>query len=308
MTCRAVPQPAVRSCIERLVTQSFVCTEIDDRLIKEGKSNRSLEKLGLEIGRLIKRRGKEKKWGWSAVKPLPSAKRYRLILEAIQDYIIDKNLRPGDRLPTEMELVELLQVSRASVREALKSLEVLGVIETRAGEGTFVRSFNCDPIIQYLPYSMLFDRDDLVEIMEIRTALELANIEKAVANMTKAHLAKMRKVLDEMQTAVETNDIRAYVNADGKLHRIIYEPVSNSLLLKLLDIFWKLIKNAKDFNDLTDPDMEASYQRHLRIYDAITLKDSELVKKLLREHFRFSEERIKSTQLPTSEAADAGDS
>ncbi|NPV54465.1 MAG: FadR family transcriptional regulator [Firmicutes bacterium] len=226
------------------------------------------------------------------MKPIPSAKRFRLVMQAIQDFIIEKELQPGDRLPTEMELSTALQVSRPSVREALKSLEVLGVIEIKAGDGMFVRSFSYDPIIEHLPYNMMFDRDDLDEVMDIRVTLELGYIAKAVEQITEKDLKQLGSLLSDMEQAVKDADMRAYVKADGEFHRVLYEPVGNNLLLKLLDIFWKLLQNAHDFAELADPDLEQSYDRHRKIYNAVANRDSKKAYMLLRDHFRFTQEHI----------------
>lgn len=228
------------------------------------------------------------------MKPIPTNKRYRLVIEAIRKYIIDQRLRPGDRLPTESELAEALQVGRSSIREAIKSLEVLGVIETRAGEGMFVRSFNYDSILENLPYSILFDRDDLEEILDIRISLELSNLKKVIENITEDNLKQIKNNLDKMREAVIHQDVRKYVEADEEFHRLLFLPVGNKLLIKLLDIFWGLLKNAKDFSDLAEPDLEAGYNRHLKIYNALLSKDYELLYKLTKDHYKFSEARIGS--------------
>jgi len=229
-----------------------------------------------------------------AMKPIPTNKRYRLVIEAIQKYIIEQGLRPGDRLPTENELAEALQVGRSSIREAVKGLEVLGVIETKAGEGMFVRSFNCDPILENLPYSMLFDRDDLEEILDIRISLELFNLKKVITNISEEQLKNLKSTIDIMKKASETEDIRAFVEADEKFHRTMFLPVGNKLLIKLLNIFWSLLENARDFNDLADPDLEAGYNKHLKIYNALASKDYDLLYKLTEDHYIASKLHIGS--------------
>jgi DNA-binding FadR family transcriptional regulator len=227
-----------------------------------------------------------------AMKPISISKRYRLVIEAIQNYIIDHGLQPGDRLPTENELAIALQVGRSSIREAVKSLEVLGVIETRVGEGMFVRSFNCDSILDNLPYSMLFDRDDLEEILDIRIALELYHIDKAVMNMSEENLNSIKNVLKEMNKAVKEQNKHKFVEADKKFHSLLYAPINNNLLIKLITIFWDLLANAEDFNKISEPNIDLSYKRHLNIYKAIESKKCYLLTELLTEHFEITRRRI----------------
>ncbi|HZQ05535.1 MAG TPA: GntR family transcriptional regulator, partial [Anaerolineae bacterium] len=81
---------------------------------------------------------------------------YQTVQEEIKNYIIENELRAGDPLPTEGELARQLDISRNSVREAVKSLEALGILEARSGSGLFVRNFNFDSILDNLPYGIMF--------------------------------------------------------------------------------------------------------------------------------------------------------
>ena len=83
------------------------------------------------------------------LKALESGTRYKIIFKQIKDFILQK-VHPGDKLPPEKEIAAQLGVSRPAAREVLKSLEVLGIIQIKRGEGTFVRSFNFDPILHNL--------------------------------------------------------------------------------------------------------------------------------------------------------------
>lgn len=231
------------------------------------------------------------------MKAIKTNKRYKLVIQAIQNYIIENDLEAGDRLPTENELAEKLQVGRSSVREAVKSLEVLGVIETKAGEGMFVRSFNFLPILENLPYSMMFDRDDLSEVLDIRITLELANLKKVIENIDEAHLKKIKVVLEKMKLARINNDIVSFVEADERFHQLLFEPVHNELLKKLLGIFWSLLENAQDFNKLADPDLQAGYKKHKSIYLALSERNHDKLYKLMEKHYRASKKHIAAEHL-----------
>ena len=223
---------------------------------------------------------------------IPKNKRYQLIIKAIRDYIIDQGLSPGDRLPTESKLTEILQVGRSSIREAVKSLEITGVIETKAGEGMFVRSFNCDSVLENLPYNMLFDRDNLEDILDIRMSLELYHIEKALLGMSEKNLNNLKLALEEMNRAVKKQNRYMFIKADKKFHSLLYVPIKNNILIKILEIFWDLLAKAGDFNKLTDPNLTLSYKRHFNIYKAIESKDCYLVTELLIKHFEITRKRI----------------
>jgi len=143
---------------------------------------------------------------------------------------------------------------------------------------------------------MLFDRDDLEEILDIPISLELFNLQRVINNITEEHLNNMKASLDQMKAALKTKDIRLFVEADEQFHQSLFLPVGNKLLLKLLNIFWSLLANAKDFNDLADPDLEAGYHKHLKIYEALASKDYELLYQRTNEHYKSTEERISKIQ------------
>lgn len=231
------------------------------------------------------------------MKAIKTNKRYKLVIQAIQNYIIENKLEAGDRLPTENELAEKLQVGRSSVREAVKSLEVLGVIETKAGEGMFVKSFNFIPILENLPYSMMFDRDDLSEVLEVRITLELANLKKVIENIEEPHLKKIEKEVEKMKKARKSHDLVAFVEADARFHQLLFEPTNNQLLKKLLLIFWKLLENAQDFSRLADPDLEAGYKKHLALYQALAEKNHDKLYKLMKKHYQATKKHIAAKEL-----------
>lgn len=104
--------------------------------------------------------------------------RYILVQEELKRYILANNLKPGDHLPTEQDLVQQLGISRTSLREALKSLQALGLIDAKPGEGMVVRAFNFDAVLGNLSYGMIFEKTELMDLLEIRETLELKFLDK----------------------------------------------------------------------------------------------------------------------------------
>src|SRR5579884_1011800 len=96
------------------------------------------------------------------------------IQRQLKQYILDRGLQPGARLPTEEQISREIGVSRNVVREALRGLESIGMIEARHGEGRFVREFNFDAILDNLAYAVYFDRHSYDDLMEVRGELEIA--------------------------------------------------------------------------------------------------------------------------------------
>src|SRR5215216_4834257 len=118
-----------------------------------------------------------------AMRPLEDLNRIDLIESRIKEYILKNQLRPGDKLPTEEQLATALQVGRTAVRETFRRLEALGIVESYQGFGRVVREFNFDPILNGLYYGLVFRRDSIIQVLEIRRALDDYFIRDAIQNM-----------------------------------------------------------------------------------------------------------------------------
>jgi len=120
------------------------------------------------------------------IKPIDVPTMHEELQDRLKEYILANKLQAGDPLPTEAQLADQLGVSRAAVREGLRSLESLGMIYSRRGEGRYVRGFNLDPILENLHYSLLFDTEDAREMIEVREQLEIGFIGAAIAALQPA--------------------------------------------------------------------------------------------------------------------------
>jgi DNA-binding FadR family transcriptional regulator len=201
----------------------------------------------------------------------------------IKQYIIENKLKPGDALPTEAELVEQLDVSRGVVREGLRSLESLGVITSRQGEGRFVASFTMDPIMRNLGYSMLSDLKDVRDILEIRERLEISFMGDVIEAMDQATLERLRAIVADMRARATVG--QAIMRWDLEFHRNMFSVVGNPLLLKLLDVFWQVYRSlcGESLAILDDPMTEID--KHEAVLAAVEARDAELARRRLAEHF-----------------------
>ncbi len=210
----------------------------------------------------------------------------QFIKQQIKRYIIEANLRVGDRLPTEDELARLLGASRTAVREALSGLEALGIIEVRHGSGRYVREFNFSAILDNLAYSMLFEVHTFEEILDIRQALEIYFLPRAIAGLSASRLAEMSVLLKTMeeQGAGGVWDVRL-MELDMAFHRALYAEAGNDLLLKLLDIFWTVHKDLKSRDPYVTRDVPRYLQQHRVLLEAIARRDVKLAQERLVAHF-----------------------
>ncbi|HEX2910531.1 MAG TPA: FadR/GntR family transcriptional regulator [Chloroflexia bacterium] len=219
---------------------------------------------------------------------------YRAVQESIKSYITENNLLPGSALPPENELARQLGVSRNSVREAAKALESVGILETRHGSGLFVREFSFDPLLENLPYGMYSDLRQLEDLLQVRRVLELGMIDMAIESISAAQLAEMEKQLDQMRQRAEKEE--AFPEEDRAFHRKIYEATGNSVLLKLLDVFWLAFHNAALEAVVHNTSPKQTYLDHAAILKAIKAKDVAQVRKAIDKHYGALEERIKASK------------
>jgi len=224
-----------------------------------------------------------------ALKPKPLL--HHEIQREIKEYIIRHSLRAGDPLPSEGELAQQLDASRNSVREAVKALEGLGIVEARAGAGLFVSEFSFDSILSNLPYAILFDLKQLTDLLEIRLHLEHGMGERVVEQRTTSQLAELREVLEAMEQEARAG--RYSAEADRDFHRLLYVNLDNPILTWIIDVFWDAFNQAREGSTITDPlDPVETYQAHLEIFEALESGDVDDYRGAISHHYEGIKSRI----------------
>ena len=211
------------------------------------------------------------------------------IREYIKDYILKQKLKPGDALPPEPQLMEELGVGRSSVREAVKWLQSLGIVEIRRGNGLYVRNVNFDPVLESLSYNMRFDPNMFAEVFQLRVWLESAAIENAVARISEESIETLEGILEEWAERIESG--KAYADLDEEFHRVIFDSVSNQTLVKLFHVFWVAFESV-DIDQIRSVDDRLILPQHERILAAIKAGDGVLARQRLIEHFDAIQGRI----------------
>lgn len=242
-----------------------------------------------------------------SAKPIVPLKRppliYREVQDAIRQYIIDNQLQAGDALPAEGDLARQLGVSRNSVREAVRSLESLGVIETKRGDGLYVSDFSFDPILDNLEYGLLSNLTQLSDLLQVRRVLETGMIETAMQQMTPDIKAEIAATVDAMGEHARANE--PFVNEDRAFHRLLFEPIGNTVLVRLLDIFWKGFNKASQYAEISDTDPLMTHRAHQAIVDAIMADDAARARVALDDHYTGLERRLERARQQTRTDEDA---
>ena len=222
-------------------------------------------------------------------KPLRGPALSQGIRRLMQEYILRNHLQAGDLLPPESYWTETFGVGRSSVREAIKVLQALGVVEIRHGNGIYVRAVNFDPILESFSYQMRFRPQMFAEIFHVRVWLESAAIEEAVRTISDEEVSALAEVLSEWRRRIDTGE--SHVELDEAFHSILYQPLHNSTLLGLFRAFWNVFQTL-DIDAIRNGDPELGLAEHERLFAAIRERDTALARQRLIEHFAHAQGRI----------------
>ena len=201
----------------------------------------------------------------------------------IKDMILSGELRPGDRLPPEKELSDHLGLSRSSLREAIKALEVLRVLSVRRGDGTFVTSLEPRLLLEAMTFVVdLHDNNSILEMFAVRRILEPAAASIAAHHLGVEGIAELRAQLASVD---ETSDVETLVEHDTRFHATIVEAADNSYLATLISSLSGHTARARIWRGITQQGSAArTLAEHTAIVDALERGDSRLAEVLTASH------------------------
>ena len=221
------------------------------------------------------------------------------VQDSLKQYIEANQLKAGDPLPPETFLAQQLGVGRNSMREAIKALESLGILETRRGIGVFVKEFSFKPLLDNLAYGLQDSLRDVEELREIRRVLETGLIGKTIEMIDEADLAALRDVTARMKVRAERQE--SFAEEDQQFHQLLFRCQNNHMLSALIDIFWTAFNKASNFNDLDNPEPLDTWRDHHEIVEAVARKDVEQARKRLDDHYRGIQQVIaRNRQEPST--------
>jgi GntR family transcriptional repressor for pyruvate dehydrogenase complex len=224
------------------------------------------------------------------VRQVRKTKVYHEIVDQIQELIAAGRIKPGDRLPPERELAELFKASRNSVRDAIRVLEQMGLIESRQGDGTYVRSVSAEELAEPLALMLLQSRTQMRELWEVRRVLEPALAGFAAARITDEELDELDMVLETQRRKVEAGFIP--LEEDTAFHNGIAEAARNTVMLRALDTLVDLLRQSRE-RSLQQHDRPAySLAGHRRILAALHRRDPEGARSEMLRHLHDIEERV----------------
>lgn len=205
----------------------------------------------------------------------------------IKGLILERRLAPGDALPTETELMDLFEAGRVSVREALKSLQAVNVVEIRRGYGTFVGSLSLSPFAEGLAFRAAVrhrqGEPGLAELMKVREALEAGLVGAVAAGVPDEDLDVLRALVAKMEE--ESGAGRVARSTDRAFHLALYASLDNHLLSEVLDAFWAAMDRVREDFDDGHQDPWVTCAQHREIVDAVAAADGLRAVRAMRTHF-----------------------
>ncbi len=216
------------------------------------------------------------------IEPVKSTRIYEEIVRQVKQLITEGKLRSGDQLPPERELAEKFMVSRTSVREALRALQSRGLIQIRAGEGTFVSDVSVDMLIEPLALVILPHREAVGELFEARRLLEPAIAALCARRATREDLGEMERILEEQ--AREVAQGRTGVAQDTALHAAIAHSAHNRAITRIVNALMDLLAQSREESLHMPGRPTRSHQDHRRILEAIKRRDEVAAHRAMLDH------------------------
>ncbi|MBH1932888.1 FadR family transcriptional regulator [Streptomyces sp. AV19] len=208
------------------------------------------------------------------------------LLERIKQIVIDRRLPPGAPLPTERELTELLGTGRTCVREALKALQAMGIVEIRHGFGTYVGPMTMAPITEGLVFRTVAGHrrgeDSLLQLLELREAVETGLAGRLAGRLAEPELAELDAIVTRMEDESLTGPVRT--ETDRAFHAAFCRGLDNPLIDAVPEAFWSAFHRLRDGAG-PPPDPRTVSARHRAIVTAVRAGDAIRTEEAIRDHF-----------------------
>jgi GntR family transcriptional repressor for pyruvate dehydrogenase complex len=201
------------------------------------------------------------------------------VMESVKSYISDNGLVSGTRLPTEKELMANLGVSRNILREALKSLEAVGLIEIRPGDGMYVSDFDYSSVLTHMSFALSRSKQELANLVHARLVIEVGALDRAVERITDDDVRRLEANLAAIEAA---QSIEEQAELDLEFHKEVLAIADNPILSEFGRFLGRFFLSAKSIHDAESARRTVS--GHAKLIAALKSRDAETAKTAMREH------------------------
>lgn len=235
--------------------------------------------------------------------PARSLSQTDVVVNGIKNMIIRGDLGAGSRLPVELDLAAALGVSRSSLREGVRALALMGVLETRQGDGTYVTSLDASLLLA--PMAFLVDLQapaDSVHLAVVRRILEVESAARAARLITDDQIERARAILDDIAPLIDNpsaSDHELIMNADIAFHRLISEASGNPALAALIEALANRTARTRLWRGLSENGvLTATHSEHTSILRALASGDSERARLAMTNHLMAVEDFLAEEHPP----------
>jgi len=214
------------------------------------------------------------------------------ITRKLLDFLLSGEVEPGSRIPSERQLAEALGVGRSSVREAVKSLSLLGLLDVRQGDGTYLSRSSSDLLPRVIEWGLLLEEPRIMDLLEARAEIEIVAAGLAAARASSEQVVGLRERLDAMRAA--GNDVDAYVDADIAFHLEVANASGNAVLGNLITSLRALLRVWADKVLHFAGETHTSLAMHEPIVSAIEAQDPAAARDAMRAHMERAHRRLKA--------------
>jgi len=223
-------------------------------------------------------------------KAVRKARLHEQVAKQIERLIAKGVLKPGDRLPPERELAVNFGVGRSSVRDAIRTLEVIGIVESRQGHGTVVREVSPDALVVPLASVLMRKREMIAELLDVRRMIEPALAARAARNATAEEIAQLEDILRRQREKMRRGE--PGIEEDSEFHYAIAVAARNTVVLQVLDVLMDLLRESRTRSLQVPGRLERSFAGHQRVVRAIKRRNAAAAEKAVRQHLKEIEEIV----------------
>ncbi|OLD34813.1 MAG: hypothetical protein AUI83_27715 [Armatimonadetes bacterium 13_1_40CM_3_65_7] len=215
------------------------------------------------------------------------SKVYEEVAKQLERLIL-KKLQPGDKLPAERELAEMFGVSRSSIRDAIRSLELVGLVEPRQGAGTVVREVSAESLVN--PLTIVLARQQVSELLDFRKMLEPPLAARAATHASVEDITEMEEILRRQDDKLRRGELA--IEEDSEFHYNVAMASDNSVVLKVLDVLMDLLRETRERALQVEGRPQKSLAGHRRILMAIKRRDPAAAEDAMRRHIQDVEKIV----------------
>lgn len=206
------------------------------------------------------------------------------VAQRLLSLIQSGNLKPGQQLPPERELAVTLEVSRPSLREALRALSLLGVVRIRPGGGAFVTALDPESLLAPIHFFISLDSENIERLFDARILIESGIARLAATRISREGIDRLRKCLDE--EAQDLSDVDQFIASDEAFHKTLFDAVDNPFVLKIATSLHVLGQASRDVTGHIPGVISQSLIDHRRILAAISERDGDKAAAAMETHLK----------------------